>query len=218
MFHGHESLSNSTIDEWDIKWETDTIYYHFESDSSDILGFDNELKAFRLAALAWTLETNLKIRQKRRNTADAEIQVRWSDKEHDELFKKRPNVLAYAYYPSPGREIAGDITFNDSHLWSLDGANVPAHYADPENYPDPNTPVMMRTYDVQHTTTHELGHALGLKHSNNACRDCVMYPMYNGNRNLRQNDKDRIQKFYEKASTSEKIKKMLIGRIKGGVT
>lgn len=217
MFHGNNVLATSTIDEWNIKWKTDTIYYHFESDCSDILGFDNELKAFRLAALAWTLATNLKIRQKRRNTADAEIQVRWSDSEHDDLFKARPNVLAYAYYPAISREIAGDITFNDSHLWSLDGANVPAHFADPEHYPV-ESPVMMKTFDIQHTTTHELGHALGLKHSSNSCRDCVMYPMYNGQRNLRPNDTERIQKFYEKASTSERIRKMLIGRIKGGVT
>lgn len=218
MVQGSTQVATSTIDEWNIKWKEETIYYHFESDCTDILGFDNELKAFRLAALAWTLETNLKIRQKRRNTSDAEIKVRWSDGEHDELFKKRPGTLAYAYYPNPSFEISGDITFNDSYLWSLDGKPISAHLAYPKNYPDPNTKVTAATYDIQHTTTHELGHALGLKHSNNACRDCVMYPMYNANRTLRPNDKERIQKFYEKASTSEKIKKMLIGRIKGGVS
>ena len=66
--------------------------------------------------------------------------------------------LAFAYMPPPvnGGTNAGDMFFNTTQSWQINGT----------------------TYDLMSVAVHEFGHSLGMDHS--AVASAVMYPTYNG--------------------------------------
>jgi hypothetical protein len=70
------------------------------------------------------------------------------------------NILAFAYLPPPanGGTSAGDIFFNTSQSWQINGT----------------------TYDLMTVAVHELGHALGMDHSQ--VSTAVMWPTYIGSK------------------------------------
>jgi hypothetical protein len=72
-------------------------------------------------------------------------------------FAMSNNTLAFAYLPPPnnGGTAAGDIFFNTSISWQING----------------------NTYDLRTVALHELGHALGMGHS--VIGAAVMWPAYN---------------------------------------
>ena len=121
-------ISNmNEIDEWKHKWNEGKITWKLESDTPDIEGKKFEVRIINLAFLAWGKEMkNLKVRQQKRSTADAELKINFVAKESDSYLKDKPNVLAYAYFPNPRSSLAGDITFNDDYIWSANGGSVPA--------------------------------------------------------------------------------------------
>jgi hypothetical protein len=70
------------------------------------------------------------------------------------------NILAFAYLPPPanGGTSAGDIFFNTRQSWQTNGT----------------------TYDLMTVSLHELGHALGMDHSQ--VSTAVMWPTYTGSK------------------------------------
>jgi hypothetical protein len=88
-------------------------------------------------------------------------------------------ALAHTFYPSPPNPepIAGDMHFDDSESWHI-GSNT----------------------DVFSVALHELGHALGLGHSDNP--NDVMYPYYKLSTALAAGDKAAILTMYAAAGTS----------------
>ena len=219
----HEPISYISnmdeIDEWDHKWNESKITWKLESDTPDIEGKKSEIRIINLAFLAWGKEMkNLKVRRLRRSSADADLRINFVQKQNDDYLKDKNNVLAYAYFPNPHSSLAGDITFNDDYIWHSHGGSVPAWKIDPENY-DVHSKTKFKTYDLQHVATHEIGHALGLKHNPN-CRECIMYPMYSGIKNLHNaggiHDCTRIQDFYGKRSLPSRLIEILRSKIKRG--
>lgn len=89
-------------------------------------------------------------------------------------------VLAHAFFPPPdGGTSAGDIHFDDDEQWTMDERPVPS-----------GQPI-----DLVTVTAHEIGHALGLGHSNVNC--ALMNPFYPGShRYLAQDDIDGIRTIY----------------------
>jgi len=207
---------DSNIDEWNWKWTAgETVTWKIEKTTPD---FDKQYdvhRIFALAFMAWRMQIkDIKFRSIRRGSATADIPITFLPNHEDELFTKRPGVLAYAYFPTRSA-IGGDITFNDEYIWTSHGKPINAHVADPVHYPDPNTTVKFRTYNLQHTATHELGHALGLRHAQN-CPQCVMHPYYNGQVEPQPLDVERIQGFYGKRFLPAWVIALLIFRIKRG--
>jgi len=206
----------SNIDEWKYKWPDGIVSWKLESWSGDFDRIYNLQRIFALSFLTWGKEIkNIKFRQRRKVGADADIPINFVPRDDDELFKSSPGVLAYAYFPTPNSPVGGDMVFNDDYYWTWNGAGVNANLVDPKHYPDPNTKVKIKTYNVQHTGTHELGHALGLRH-NTGCGDCVMYPYYNGKVWLDNNDIERIRTFYGKRSLPTWLYNALVFRVKRG--
>jgi hypothetical protein len=88
-------------------------------------------------------------------------------------------VLAHTFYPAPPNPepIAGDMHFDDSESWRI-GANT----------------------DLFSVALHELGHALGLGHSDHP--DAVMYPYYRMVTALSDIDKNSILTLYAAQGSS----------------
>jgi len=190
-------------------WDADSgpLYWKLDTDTPDILGINQELELFKRVFLQIGMETPLVIRRRRRQTADAAIVVTFTHE--DPFFKERPSVLAYAYGPANG--IGGDITFNDNHIWTLDGDPITAYDAYEkgliEGFDNPTN--KLRTYDAQHTGTHEGGHAVGMPHIPED-PNAMLYPYYNGQRIFQQKDLALLHKLYGSSNLNHKIKEYLL--------
>jgi hypothetical protein len=108
-------------------------------------------------------------------TANQTVNILWATYAHGDAypFSGPGGVLAHTFYPAnPNPEpIAGDMHLNDSESWHI-GTNT----------------------DLFSVTLHELGHALGLGHSDNP--GDVMYPYYKMVTGLAAGDVAAIQTLY----------------------
>jgi len=214
-FHSNVSLdfSYTEIEEWKHKWDPKKhldragrprkwgfVTYRVTNTSENFPDDEFEDKALAIALRQWGLRTR-DIRFKR-VTETADIEMKFETKDNDKMFRDRPGTLAYAYFPN-GSKIGGDITFNDSVIWTTNGKPVNAHEVYPDKYP-PNTRTKLRTYNMVHTLIHECGHAIGLKHCDQH-KDCIMYPYYNGRVVLHKHDSERIKSIYGARKLSSQI-------------
>jgi len=209
-------FSYAEIEEWKHKWNPTKhqdrsgrprkwgfVTYKVTNTSENFPENEFENTALSIALRQWGFRCK-DIRFKRMTDKDkkADIEMRFVKAKDDKMFRERPSTLAYAYFPN-GTQIGGDITFNDTVLWSTNGKPVNAHEIRPDTYP-PNTKTKLRTYNIIHTLLHECGHAIGLKHCDQH-KNCIMYPYYNGRVTLHDHDVKRIQSFYGKRKLSTQI-------------
>ena len=169
--------------EWPHKVNLDEILWKNVADTPDIEGRYYERRIFNLAVMAWEWKSKVNMREARAGETPF-IRNDWSDKEHDNLFAERPGTLYYAYFPGQG-SFSGLMVGNDDYLWG----------GHPGVQPLP-TGGGAKIYDLQHTTIHELGHILGLRHEA-IDRNSVMWPSYNEQRIPQDNDISRIQAKYD---------------------
>ena len=169
--------------EYPHKWDKPIVTYSMIRGTEDLAGDSMEVLAMNLAMTTWDFEIPLNL-QVVKKTENPDITLEFSDSDNDDYFKDHPSVLAYAYYPKTSME--GIIKFSDDYLWSLDGKPVPAPY-------DPTGTTKFKTYNMLHTLIHEIGHSLGLSHSESTQHShTVMYPFYNGAVDLDEYDIERI--------------------------
>src|SRR3990167_3133462 len=200
----NQNGSFQTQEEITAKWDKTELTYSIKSTTKD---FDKLRTALNLAMTSWDIEIPIKLKWVKENS---DIILVFSTT--DQYFTSQPGVLAYAYFPDSGA-LSGKIVFNDNYLWSIDGKPITAaEYIKRTGKQVSNMDNMFATYNILHTLIHEIGHSLGLVHSN--YKTDVMYPFYNGIMELSDNDITRITTKYGKSSNNKRLKEWLRRRLR----
>ncbi|HEV2861013.1 MAG TPA: matrixin family metalloprotease [Pyrinomonadaceae bacterium] len=159
------------------KWDHTDLTYTFAELTEDLTP-DEIRDAIRQALDLWEGVTVLRFREVGAGQ-NPDIIIRFVSRDHGDFdgFDGAGGTLAHAFFPPPNAgDLAGDAHFDDDETWSVD---LPASGT-----------------DLVTVAAHELGHSLGLAHSQ--FRSALMFPFYDGpNRRLGQDDIDGIRQLYD---------------------
>ncbi|WP_051298876.1 M10 family metallopeptidase domain-containing protein [Arthrobacter castelli] len=162
-------------------WSSTSLRFFFDNGTSDISG-TGERDIVRRAFQPWAAVTPLRFAETA-TESDAQFSFGWRTGDHGDgsSFDGSGNIYAHGFYPPPvnSGSIAGDVHFDDAEEWdSEDGGWW-----------------FWKRIDLETVAVHEIGHALGLKHS--SVGDAVMWPSYEGERrSLHADDVAGIQAIY----------------------
>ena len=154
------------------RWKTKTLTYKISKYPS--IGFPSRRevdKTIKQALNIWAEATNLKFVK---SSGSVHIDIRFERGNHgdEDNFDGRGGTLAHAFFPIYG----GDVHFDADENWTVDSFH--------------GTSLLM-------SASHELGHSLGLAHSN--VRGSLMSPFYSGYKqdlSLHSDDMLAIQALY----------------------
>jgi len=137
---------------------------------------ENEIQR---ALSAWASHVNVQFSPSAISSATRSIYIEFASGAHGDSYPFQANggMFAHTFYPVPinAETIAGDMHFNADEAWAVG-----------------NTGSKVDVYTV---ALHEIGHALGLSHSDNP--DDVMYPYYHYGQTLSANDIGAVQQLYQ---------------------
>lgn len=160
------------------QWGKLEITYFFVNGTGKIAGED-EKALVRQAFDLWAQHTPLTFTETA-NRSQADIVIGWAAGDHGDgdPFDGPGDVLAHASFPNP-----------------YDDRQVFLHFDDDERWVNSNS----QNVDLLTVAAHEIGHTLGLGHSNDP--DALMYPSYSGpHRFLGEDDIAGAQSLYGVAS------------------
>jgi hypothetical protein len=161
-------------------WDKLDITFVFLNGTDQLEG-DVERDLVRRAFALWAEQTSLTFTEVSANSAD--IVIGWASGDHGDgdPFDGPGDVLAHASFPNP-----------------YDNSQVFLHFDDDERWVDSDA----RNVDLLTVAAHEIGHTLGLAHSNDP--DALMFPSYSGpHRFLADDDIAGAQSLYGVASAPQ---------------
>lgn len=177
------------------KWNKPTVRYAVTKGTLDVPRSHIYYKAVNLAFTAWEIECKLKLKPVRA-LDNPDITIQWVQGKDDPYFGSDSSILAWAGYPFT--QFQGQLVLNDDKIWTTDGKSIDAAtYTKITGKPVQNPANRFKTYNMNQTLRHEIGHLLGLAHSI-SCPECVMNPSYNETLQLQPNDILRIRAKYGK--------------------
>ena len=159
-------------------WSKLDLTYFF-IDGTDKLAGNSERDVVRQAFALWAAQTPLTFTEVS-SSSGADILIGWAEGEHGDgdPFDGPGDVLAHASYPNPYDERTVFLHFDDAERW-VDSSS--------------------QNVDLLTVAAHEIGHNLGLDHSNDP--NALMYPSYSGpHRFLSADDIAGVQSLYGAAS------------------
>jgi len=174
----HKHLENEPL-EYKLlgsKWPKKVLTYKFFNFTSD-LSQEEQRSAIAAAMKKWEEVTPLKFLEQKYGKVDIELAFVRGNHGHCTNFDGKGGVVAHAFRPGSGA-INGDIHFDDDDYFTVNS---------------------YQGYNLEQIAVHELGHALGLRHSGDV--NAVMYAhfgLYKPNYSLSSDDIQGIQKLYGK--------------------
>ncbi|KAK5644617.1 hypothetical protein RI129_005917 [Pyrocoelia pectoralis] len=156
----------------DVAWDKTSLTYHIGEKTADLTE-EQYADNMKLALDTWAKYVKLNF-SRVLDVQDADIVSYFGSRDHGcgVSFDGPSGVLAHAYFPQNG-----DIHFDNDEVWNLTGE---------------------RGFDFFSVALHELGHSIGLDHSD--VPEAVMFPTYSVWTELSQDDIDRIQQLYPSAN------------------
>ncbi|XP_030599866.1 matrix metalloproteinase-20 [Archocentrus centrarchus] len=170
---GVPDVDNYSFYPYRPKWKNNIITYTIAKYTPDMMKEDVE-KSLRSALKMWSDVAPLKFIKVNHRKAD--IVFSFSRRTHGDFFPfdGPGGVLAHAFQPGEG--IGGDVHFDDDEMWTAG----------------------TQGYSLFGVAAHELGHSLGLTHSQDP--SAIMYPNYkhhsNAQYSLSEDDVIGIQTLY----------------------
>jgi len=162
-------------------WNKTDITYYFVNGTDQLSG-ETEQDVIAQAFSLWAAQTPLTFTETN-SRSDADIIIGWAVGDHGDgdPFDGPGDVLAHASYPNPYDDRPVFLHFDDDERWvNSESRNV----------------------DLLTVAAHEIGHTLGLDHSDDP--DSLMYPSYSGpHRFLANDDIAGIQSLYGLASNPQ---------------
>jgi len=143
------------------KWFKEDLTWKLVNDNNDGLTREQVEDAMTQAFEKWHKITNLNFRKlDYKNPATADIVVSFGTRNHGDHFPfdGPGGTLAHAFYPHNNQGLSGDVHFDDDEVYTIGSSTGKS---------------------LLWVAVHEIGHSIGLEHSN--IKEAVMYPWYRGN-------------------------------------
>ncbi|XP_031625576.1 matrix metalloproteinase-2-like [Contarinia nasturtii] len=176
---------------FELKWPRTNLTWRLINENMTNLDENWAREILQQALEVWSHETPLNFREVDAKRVDIEIGF---SRDLQALFNTTQRILGYANPPNPIKVL---LRFDADQNW--------ASSSDDNDY---------STADLMYTAVHELGHALGLDHSN--VEDAIMYPAYKiVFKGLHEDDRKGIQNLYGPRGKDRNKKARMLRAMKG---
>jgi len=169
---GEKVVANFSLGD---RWEKNELTWFLTKGPANDLSDSQVRETLERAFRVWERVADLKFSEASGPPGDLEIRFESGEHGDGDAFDGGGGTLAHAFFPRQGR-ISGDIHFDDGENWTLGS---------------------FRGINLTQVAVHEIGHSLGLEHSN--VRGAIMFPSYEGYRpdlELHKDDIRGIQTLY----------------------